>query len=67
MRIVILGAGGFVGRAWHGAPVVAVQLSQSLRVQDRATRDTLGCTPPFATDEELGATCRWFLDQGSPC
>jgi nucleoside-diphosphate-sugar epimerase len=42
------------------------QLTRSLRVDDGATRDSLGWTPPFGTDEGLAATCRWYLDRGSP-
>ena len=41
------------------------QLTRSLLLDDRATRESLGWTPPFGTDEGLAATCRWYLDRAS--
>jgi len=38
------------------------RLTQSLQLDDHATRSALGWTPPLAVDRGLAETCRWFLD-----
>lgn len=38
------------------------RLTQSLQIDDRATRAALGWAPRVGVDEGLAQTCRWFLD-----
>jgi nucleoside-diphosphate-sugar epimerase len=47
-----------------GRGEIVDRLTQSLQVDDRATRLALGWSPPYDVDAGLTETCRWFLDQG---
>jgi nucleoside-diphosphate-sugar epimerase len=38
------------------------RLTESLQLDDDATRRALSWSPPFGVDEALAATCRWFLE-----
>jgi nucleoside-diphosphate-sugar epimerase len=51
-------AGHMIGRG-----EIVDRLTQSLQVDDAASRRALGWSPPHAIDAGLTATCRWFLDQ----
>jgi len=48
------------GRAFGRGEAVA-RLTDSLQLDDRATRSMLGWAPPHGTEDGLDATCRWFL------
>ena len=42
------------------------RLTESLQLDDGATRRALSWAPPFTIDEGLAATCRWFLEKDAP-
>jgi len=39
------------------------RLTQSLQIDDQASRAALGWNPPHGTDAGFSETCRWFLEQ----
>jgi UDP-glucose 4-epimerase len=50
-------AGRLLGKA-----AAVDRLTQSLEVDDRATRAALGWAPRIGVDAGLADTCRWFLE-----
>jgi nucleoside-diphosphate-sugar epimerase len=55
------GALSLAGRMLGQAAAVD-RLTQSIEVDDRATRMSLGWVPRVGVNEGLAATCRWFLE-----
>ncbi|HXQ51204.1 MAG TPA: NAD-dependent epimerase/dehydratase family protein [Stellaceae bacterium] len=47
-----------------GRSDVVERLIASLRVDDGATRETLGWRPRVALEDGIAATCRWYRDHG---